>query len=758
MTPRSRAIGLLVLVAACAPDAPSVTTALTPFPPQPSPPAFAGSLDAFAGAEACNECHADQYRAWAASTHGRAGGVPTPGMLIAPFDGQAIRFRDAEVTPVSRAGGYAFIVRQEGLPEQVYDVVGVIGRGHMLGGGTQGFLTRLDDGTERFLPWDWSDDASEWFCNTGSRLDAGWLPIHPEMRLRDCGDWPPIRPIGTTSRFANCQECHGSQIRTAFDPTERRYDTQYTTLRVNCESCHGPGVAHIEWARSGANGLDIGLESLAWRDKDTSLQVCFQCHALKDVLAEGYLPGDPFLQAFALKFPVLGDEPYTVDGRVRSFAYQANHLASACYLQGPMDCVSCHEPHGQGYWDVNRRALASPFDDGQCTACHESKAIDPQSHTRHPVASDGARCVSCHMPYLQHPEVGSEIPFARSDHTIAIPRPTFDDSIGIVGACAGCHEDRTSAELEVEVAEGWGATKPHRPLVTGQMEAAAAGSVDAAAELLLRPEEVDPLLQFQALSRFVIRHLDPDAPPSEEVVSRLRALAIGPDLDVRALALAALHWTAGDDPDVRTFLVDALARGDDGLALRGRWALALGFLGDQNREQGSLRRAQIAYEKALEIRGEDPKLLTNLGLLHTQSGSLAEAVRAFQRSLAIEPNQPLTQVNLGIALETAGDPAGSRAAYEAAVQLNPHEALGYFNLGNFHQRGGRLEEAVAAYGNAIRSDPGLGRAYFELARSLILLERAPEALPFARRAAEFMPDHGPSRQMLADLVRAFGGA
>ena len=678
--------------------------------------------------------------------------------MIAPFDGQPIRFQDGEVLPVLRGGEYAFVVRQTGFPEAVYAVTGVIGRGHMLGGGTQGFLTRLDDGTERFLPWDWSDDSSEWFCNTGSRLNRGWLPIDSTLRLRDCGDWPPIRPIGTTSRFANCQECHGSQIRTAFNGQAQRYETEYTTLQVNCESCHGPGATHVEWARGGAVGEEIGLTSLAWRNKDTSLQVCFQCHALKDVLTEGYLPGDPFLQAFALKFPVLGDAPYTVDGRVQSFAYQATHLASACYLQGPMDCVSCHEPHSQGYWDINKRPLASPFDDGQCTACHQSKAVDPESHTRHPAASEGARCVSCHMPYLQHPEVGEQIPFARSDHTIAIPRPAFDNSLGLVSACAGCHQDRSPEQLESEIAEGWGALKPHRPLVTGQLQAGRETSVEDAAVLLLLPQEVDPLLQFQALSRFLVEYLDPDQPPSADVQSRLRALAIGPDLDVRSLALAALHWTAGDVPEVRDFLVDALLQSSDPEPLRARWALALGFLGDQNRERGSLRRAEIAYQKALQIRREDPQLLTNLGLLHSQGGNSAEAVRAFQRSLAARPEQPLTQVNLGIALESAGDPAGSRAAYEAAARLNPHEALAHFNLGNLHQRAGRLEQAIEAYRDAVRSDPGLGRAYFELARGLILLERAPEALPYARRAVEFLPDHTPSQQMLADLERAFGGA
>ena len=164
-------------------------------------------------------------------------------------------------------------------------------------------------------------------------------------------------------------------------------------------------------AGSPADG-DIALVSRVTDGVEESLESCFACHALKDVVQEGYLPGAPLADYHALKLPVLGDDPYLPDGRVRTFAYQATHLSSACYVDGGMTCVSCHEPHGLGYWDINRTPLASETDDRQCTSCHASKADDPVAHTFHPPESPGSRCVSCHMPYLQHPEVGNAVPFA----------------------------------------------------------------------------------------------------------------------------------------------------------------------------------------------------------------------------------------------------------------------------------------------------------------------------------------------------------
>jgi tetratricopeptide (TPR) repeat protein len=757
---RARALMALVLgLTGCARDA-GTDDGLLPFPAPDPVAAPAVSPADFAGADACAGCHESEYTAWSASTHGRAGGEPGPDVVIAPFDGRPIRFADATVTPRVRAGAYEFVVAQQGHAEQLFRVDGAIGGAHMLGGGTQGFVSRRPDGTERFLPWDWSGTGGYWFCNTGSRLEDGWEPITPEMRLADCGDWPPLRVLGTVDRFSNCQQCHGSGIRTTLEPGVG-YQTEHATLQVDCESCHGPALRHVELATAGDFGADgdVGLASLAWLDKDASLAVCLRCHGVKDVIEEGYLPGAPFEDHFALKYPMLGDAPYFADGRVRTFAYQANHLASACYLQGPMDCVSCHQPHGQGYQDIDRRPLSGPFDDGQCTSCHASKASDLETHTRHPASSEGSRCVSCHMPYLQHPEVGEGVPFARSDHTIAVARPTFDADLGIQGACAKCHADVATPELQAQARAWWGEPKPHRPIVAGIAGEFRARNAAEAAALLLHPEEHDPLIQFQGLGRLLTAYLAPDDPAlGGEIRESLEALTTAVDLDVRSLALASLHWTAGDVPAVRRTLVAALDGAESDRALRGRWQLALGFLGDRARDDGDFATARTAYRKALEIRPGDARVLHSLGQMHNREGAFDLAVDALRRSVAADSLQPLAWVNLGVALVGAGDLAGAREAYGDALRVNPYEALAHFNLGNVEQRAGRLAEAAAAYERAVEADPGLGQAHFELARTYLRLERVGDALPHARRAVEFLPGHEPSRQMLADLERARGAA
>ncbi len=741
------------------------------------------SADDFVGSAACAGCHAEQYGRWAESTHGRAGGEPGPETVIAPFDGTPIVFRDGTVLPVvDSAGRYLFVVRQEGRPERAMTVDGVIGGGHMLGGGTQGFVTRLADGTARFLPFDYSRQLDAWFCNTATRADRGWLPVTPDLALGDCGDWPPVRILGTMSRFANCQSCHGSQITATFEPGTG-VDTRWTSLDINCESCHGPARRHVELMASpasfvaaadpsgpadppnSADPADIGLDSRVLDGVDKSLGVCFRCHSLGDVIREDYLSGAPLADYYALLLPALGDEPHLADGRVATFAYQGSHLSSSCYVDGSMTCVSCHEPHGLGYWDVNRAPLASETDDRQCTSCHASKAADPEAHTFHPAGSPGARCVSCHMPYLQHPVIGDDVPFARSDHTIPVPRPQLDGRLGLVSACRGCHTDQSELRLQARVDEWWGVTKPQDPVTAGLLNVTDGMGRDLAARLLLRPGEGGDMDQARGLARYLMGWVRLGEGLGRDGAERIAVLAESEDPDLRAMALVARHVAApargaataadgGAGPDAGA--VAAAARSESG-QVRRRWVMLLGFLADEARAREDWGAATELLNRALAIAAEDPGVLLTLGLVRNGAGDPEGAIDAFTRSLAADPDQPVARVNLGIVRAAAGDDEGAAREYEAAIALNPYETMAYVNLGNLHLRGGNTAQAIRYYEQAVAVGPEVGAAHRNLAVALGRAGRFDDAIPHARRAVEFAPGDAAARDVLRQLEAQAGG-
>ena len=707
---------------------------------------------------AAPSCHTAQYTAWRQSTHAAAGGEPGNARVIARFNGEPIRFSDALVTPSARGSALSFTVRQGARPDQVFRVDGIVGGGHMVGGGTQGFVSRFPDGTVRFLPFDFIKRENTWFCNTNGRANHGWVAITPDVALADCGDWPPTRVLGDELRFANCQSCHGSQITVALDSTAHAYRTSYTSLGINCESCHGPGKRHITLMESGdsARTGDVGMRALATLDKDHSLGVCWQCHALKDQLASGYQSGGDLLSHYSTLLPILGDAPFYADGRIRTFAYQQGHLYSDCYRSGSMTCTTCHEPHSQGYRDVAGAPLPGRFDDRQCTSCHASKALDAAAHTKHAAGSEGSRCVACHMPYLQEPEIGQALRYARSDHSIAIPRPAFDSTLGVVSACLGCHKERGAAALEKQTVEWYGTLKPHPRAVSALVRASAVTDESAAAELLLVPDERHAPALVAALAYFAERHLEPDMPNlGREARRRLEALSAHPDLDVRALALASLHYAAGNNTAVRRVLTQRLQSvAAEEWPMRRRWSVVLGFFADQLRARGNASAAVGVYRKAREVDPTSARVLLNLGLAQNESGDPAGAVQSFRESLTRDPLQPLAFVNMGIALEAQNNLERAAVAYRQALALNEREPLAYFNLGNVFVKSDDLNQALGMYQRAAALDPSIAMAHFMVARILAQRGALSAALAAAERGLEFDRSNADAIALRDQLRRA----
>jgi tetratricopeptide (TPR) repeat protein len=375
------------------------------------------------------------------------------------------------------------------------------------------------------------------------------------------------------------------------------------------------------------------------------------------------------------------------------------------------------------------------------------------SHAFHPVGAPGSRCIDCHMPYLQEPDVGAHLRYSRSDHTIPVPRPGLDAFFGIENACVKCHRGRSLEEVQAKVREWYGELKPPKSLIRGLIEARGVRDRVEAARLMLAPEEEYVALQFTNLSYYLLTYLTPDMPSlEEEVVEHVQRLAESEDPDLQALALASLHLARGEDPSVRSFLAAQLRElGTSDSAIRRRWAWMLGFLGKSYTASNDHQTALLVYRKAAEILPDDAEVLLNLGNASSSLGNYGDAVGYFRRSLTSDPEQPLVLANLAVALAMQGDFDGSTEVFGQAIDLNPYEPRTYYNLGNTLVRGRNVEGAIEAYQRALTFAPGMAEAHFALAGIFYRQARYDLAIIALERGLEYDRANAGAQELLATL-------
>ena len=147
-----------------------------------------------------------------------------------------------------------------------------------------------------------------------------------------------------------CFDCHANIARAFPGSPHARLHTESGKMagQSGCESCHGPASKHV--AIGGA-----GREKFIF-NPGRNPEACFQCHA--EIRAEFHLPQH---------HPV---------------------------IEGKMNCVQCHDPHGQ---DIMKpaRGLAMARLNENCAQCHREQT--KPVIFEHAALREG--CTSCHSPH-----------------------------------------------------------------------------------------------------------------------------------------------------------------------------------------------------------------------------------------------------------------------------------------------------------------------------------------------------------------------
>lgn len=689
-------------------------------------PAQAGEGEpAFIGSAACGACHQGEMAAWRNSHHDLAMAEATEQSVLGDFDGATFTYGDVTSRFFKRDG--KFFVHTDGADGKLADfqIRYTFGLYPL-----QQYLIAFPDGRMQALGIAWDSRPKD---KGGQR----WFHLYPDQKLK-AGDPVHWTGIDQTWNF-QCAECHSTELRKNYDAAKDTYATTWAEIDVACEACHGPGSAHVAWAkgeRSGPNGLTVQFDErkgINWtldpatgnakrshpRISAKELETCGVCHARGTKIAEPWRPGRSLLETHVPTLLYRG--LFEADGKSLDEVYNYAPFRQSKMFVAGVSCSDCHDPHS-----LKLRAEG----DGVCLQCHDGAKFAAVSHHHHAEGSAGSRCVSCHMPVKTYMEVDP-----RHDHAFRIPRPDESVRFGTSNACNDCHADKDAPWAAAAIERWYG---PHRKgfqTWTGTFDAARTGKPEAAALLvqLALSGDAPSIARATALESLA------DFPSRDAVAAAQRALA-DPDPLVRLAALRTLrpYGAANIRPLAGRLLADPV------LAVR---IEAASLLADLPRErlspqEGSrLARAIDDYVTAQRVNADRPEHRVNLGSLNLRQQRYAEAEAEFRAAARLDPAFAPATVGLAeLYAQQSRDGDGERVL-RTALARTPDSAELRHALGLNLVRQRRTADALPELGHAAALDPATTRYTYVYAVALNSAGRSNEAITaletaYARRPAD----------------------
>jgi predicted CXXCH cytochrome family protein len=420
---------------------------------------------AFVGSDACGGCHADNHRSWKRTFHRTMTAEATPASVLGAFDGATLK-HDGVTARMDRDGdAYRMTFKRGDGAERVVRVQRTVGSHRY-----QQYLAKEGDTYWR-LPVAWHVEERRWFPMTGAFL------FSDEARIE-----APGRPVfggGVFDRHVtrwndNCVFCHNVAPNPGLERATGRFDTTTAELGIACESCHGPGAAHVaangdplrRWFLRARGAADPTIVNPARLSPPRAADVCGRCHGqrIADDVAPFLTRGDPFVPGDDLALTtsplwrdtsLAGDRTafaarFWGDGTPRLTAYEYQGLLqSRCAQEGTLTCTTCHGMHEGDPRGQLRAGLRGAAADQMCTRCHAAYADRGAAarHSRHDVDGAGARCVACHMPRVVYGVLDTH-----RSHRIEIPDPKRAARDGRPDACSSCHVTHPGGPMETAFA------------------------------------------------------------------------------------------------------------------------------------------------------------------------------------------------------------------------------------------------------------------------------------------------------------------
>ncbi|WP_444912807.1 tetratricopeptide repeat protein [Microbulbifer sp. PAAF003] len=639
----------------------------------------------FVGSAQCAVCHKDEASAWQGSHHQLAMQAANSDSVLGDFSGVAFEYQGQKSHFYQKEGRY--YVRTDGPNGDLQDYPLAYTFGvHPL----QQYLIDLGGGHFQALSiaWDSRDKSAG-----GQR----WFHLYPDQAI---DHQHPLHWTGINQNWNfMCSDCHSTNLQKAYSLQTDSYQTSWSEISVGCESCHGPGSRHIQWAKIQNEvlpnkGLDPHFIDPTQQIREMDLQTgiaklapsaaiqreittCAQCHSRRSTHLPGAQANSELLDHFNLT--LLQEPIYHADGQADGevFVY-GSFLQSKMYAAG-VTCGHCHNPHS-----LQLRAAG----DAVCAQCHMPERFARTDHHLHPTQSPGARCTNCHMPKKNFMQVDG-----RRDHSFRIPRPDLSEALGTPNTCNSCHQDKSSQWAAKILEDKYGSPPRHY----GQtLHAAMRGDSEA--------------------DKMLMNLIQDDSKP--EIV-RASAIRLLPHYLTINSAQLLQQIAQGEEP----LLNLALAQSLDELPEQLRLMIGVPLLF-----------SKMAVTRSLAANGvTDAQIGTMPAQVQQQ---YSKALKTYTTSELFNSDRPESLVNLGNLHFQRGNTQQAEAFYRRAIIKASYYTPAYINLADLYRASGRETDAELLLRGALSKSEDIAVIQHALGLSLVRQNRHQEAMGFLKAAAE----------------------